>query len=396
MTWLENQDATLATSRVALEATVQSTYTTVQVPLNPVIPVIFHVLYSDESERVREAQLYDQIEALNRDYGFSTSNFTHEALDQEGFNAVSNHIGIQFCLPQFGNDSSAINYYPVSKADWQFDNAMKVPRSEGVTPWNPDQFLNVYVVDIHDTLAVAGFAQMPGGAAATDAIVIDYRFVGNAEAPYDMGRTLVHLVGNWMGLYSIWGVGDCDNNGDFVYDTPPHNAPNFGCPDYQHLSTCQHDKLVVEQSMNFMDSSDDACLSMWTTAQKYRFFAFLQAARGKLIKHNFSCSSRELVQNEIIPRVKLQTKSTQLLGEGVKVYPNPSRDYFQIELSLKQAKQVDVRLTDLNGRTLYEQQAAASTGMIRLATSEWGTGIYLLSIHQNGQLIHSEKVAIQH
>jgi len=196
MTWLESQDPNLATNRAILETTVQSTFTKVQAPANPVIPVIFHVLYSNEAEQISEAQIYNQIAALNRDFGFTTSHFTHEALTQESFNAVNNHIGIQFCLPQFDNDSSAINYYPVSKADWQFDNAMKNENTGGISPWNPNQFLNVYIVDIHDTLAVAGYAQMPGAADSTDAIVIDYRFVGNAEAPYEMGRTLVHLIGN--------------------------------------------------------------------------------------------------------------------------------------------------------------------------------------------------------
>ena len=396
MTWLESQDATLVTKRAALEATVQSTFTNVQVPSNPIIPVIFHVLHSDEVERINEAQLYSQMEALNRDYGFAPSTFTHEALDQEGFNAVSNQIGIEFCLPQFGNDSSAINYYPVARADWQFDNAMKNAATGGVAPWNPAQFLNVYVVDMHDTLAVAGYAQMPGGADSTDAIVIDYRFVGDAIAPYDMGRTLVHLVGNWMGLYSIWGVGDCDSNGDFVSDTPPHNAPNFGCPTYQHLSSCQHDKIVVEQSMNFMDASDDACLSIWTTAQKYRFFAFLQAVRKGINKPNVTCSSSpELVQNESDSRTKVTQEVPTIFAEGVKVYPNPGRDYVLLQLDLKNTAPLDIQVTTLNGQSIFEQKNIANTGIIRLVTDTWQTGLYLLSIQEEGQLIHAEKFAIQ-
>jgi len=378
MAWLENQDSDLSANRAALETTVQNTFTKVQVPSTLTIPVIFHILYNEDAERVSEAQIYNQLDALNRDFGFTSSSFTHEALTQEGFDAVSNHIGIEFCLPQFGSDSIAINYYPVARKDWQFDNAMKNTTTQGVLPWNPQQFLNIYIVDLHDTLAVAGYAQMPGAADSTDAIVIDYRFVGNAEAPYDMGRTLVHLVGNWMGVYSIWGVDD------------------------QHLSSCQHDKLVVEQTMNFMDSSDDACLSMWTTGQKYRFFAFLQAARGNLIKHTFSCESRpnnikpELVQNKISPTVQLKIDPTQFLADGVKVYPNPARTYIQLQLSLKLINPISIQVTDLNGQLIYQQQTAPSTGTIRLATADWLTGIYLLSIHQNGQLIHAEKVAIQH
>ena len=408
MAWLESQDASLASNRADLEATVQSTFTSVEVPSNPVIPIIFHIFFSNGAEQISETEIHNQIAALNRDYGFGLNlgidgiEFTHEALELEGFAALSNQIGVQFCLPQFSGDSSAINYYPVSKLDWQFDNAMKQPNSGGVAPWNPAQFLNVYVVDLHDTLAVAGYAQMPGAADTSDAIVIDYRFVGNAEAPFELGRTLVHLVGNWMGLYSIWGVGDCktgDYQGDFVTDTPNHNAPNYGCPSYQHLSTCQKEgstELIIEQSMNLMDCTDDICMSQFTTGQKYRFYAFLQAARNGIIQHNFSCSSPSLEQPEIAPTAKINNSQPLLLSDGIKVYPNPGRDYVQIQLNLRQAASLHIQLSDLNGRILHEQQSVSNGQTLRLATTQWLTGIYLLSIHQQGKLIHSEKVAIQH
>lgn len=393
---LEQLDPTIASNRAALETTVQQTYTTVQVPNNPVIPVIFHILYANETQRISEAQINAQIDALNRDFGLGGNNFNHESFDQEGFNAVSNQMGIQFCLPQLGGDSSAVNYYPVAKTDWAFDNAMKDPMQEGVAPWDPKQFLNVYVVNMHDTLAVSGFAQMPGAIDATDGIVIDYQFVGNAAAPHDMGRTLVHLVGNWMGLYSIWGESPCDGVGDRVSDTPPHNSPNFGCPNYQHLTSCSQKTLLVEQTMNFMDSSDDACLSMWTTNQKYRFYAYLQAARGDVIKHNYSCQSTNLAIAESTPVVAKITTAPTILSNQVKVYPNPGNDYVQLTLNLKEVAVTNIRLTDLTGRTLFEKTAFISSETIQIQTADWLAGIYLLSVSQKGKVIHSEKIAIQH
>jgi len=407
MVWLESTDANVVTERANLEQAVQSTFKTVKVPPNPVIPIIFHILYNDAAEQLSEATIYEQIDALNRDFGIGSNDFSHEAIEAEGFSSVSNQMGISFCLPEFSGDSSAINYYPVTKAAWQFDNAMKDPSTEGVEPWNPNQFLNVYVVDLHDTLAVAGYAQMPGGAAATDGIVIDYRFVGNGASPYNLGRTLVHLLGNYMGVYSIWGVDGCSGTkGDYASDTPKHNAPNFGCPSYQHISTCYQDKLVVEQSMNFMDSSDDACLSIWTTAQKYRFFAYLETARSGLLQHNFTCrTSPELAANELRSNGNTNQNTSLILSGGVKVYPNPGRDYIQIQLDLEKTNSsvgssqttfVDIRLTDLNGRLIFERKNVASSSTIRLATSEWLTGIYLLNVRQDGKVLHSEKVAIQH
>ncbi|MEM1119090.1 MAG: zinc-dependent metalloprotease [Bacteroidota bacterium] len=397
MTQLEALDTTIVAKRAALETTIQQTYTSITVPVDPVIPIIFHVLYQNEQQRVSEQQLLAQVEALNRDFGLENSgNFTHQALERENFNSTSERIGLRFCLPQLGGDSTAINYYSVNQSTWQFDNAMKDPARAGVRPWNPQQFLNVYVVDLHDTLAVAGYAQMPEAADSTDAIVLDYRFVAGSDAPYDLGRTLVHLVGNWLGLYSIWGEYPCDPRGDRVYDTPNHNAPNLGCPPYRHVSTCYQKKLVTEQTMNFMDSSDDACVSMWTTGQKYRLFACLQATRSGVLQHNYTC----LPTSELLAESEARSTEARplaiILSDQVQVFPNPSNDYVQVALDLKNSRPVRIELSDLTGKRLFEKTNVLPTETVPIKTTAWQSGIYILTVSQNGQTLHAEKLAIQH
>lgn len=398
MAQLEAADTAIITNRTNLENTVQGLYKTVQVPNNPVIPIIFHVFYSNETEQISEAQIHSQIEALNRDYGFGDNNFTHESLDQEGFAALSNPVGLQFCLPTFSGDSSAINYYPVTKADWAFDNTMKDPNQQGVAPWNPQQFLNIYVVDLTDSLAVSGYAQMPGAADSTDAIVVDYRYVGmegTATAPFHLGRTLVHLVGNWLGLYSMWGTGICDANGDFVTDTPHHNAPNSGCPTYRHVSSCYQNKLVVEMTMNFMDNTNDECLSLFTTGQKYRLFTYLLTARGGLLKHNFTCAESNITNPSTERNVSKPLKTPTLLSGQISLYPNPGRDYVQLSFDLKKTGTVQILITNLTGQTVWERVTSATPSTLRINTTNWKSGFYMLSVRQNNQLIHSEKLAIQ-
>jgi hypothetical protein len=398
MAMLEKQDSNVAKQRQFLEEKIEATYRSVKVPINPVIPVIFHVFYHTDAQKIAASVLMDQIDALNRDFGYTVNNFTHEAIENEGFNQVRNHIGLQFCMPSFSKDSSAINYYPIKNATWQFDNAMKDPNKGGIRPWNPQQFMNVYILDLHDTLAVAGYAQMPGGADSTDAIVMDYRFIGNAKAPYNKGRTLVHLVGNWLGLYSIWGVGGCNGPGDYVLDTPPHNAPNFGCPQYQHLSTCGQKTRIVEQTMNLMDASDDECLAFFTTIQKYRLHACLQLARSKLIKQEFNCRESEKANASTSKTniTKIVGTATQILSNEVLVYPNPGNNFVHIQLNLSQSTPFRVQITDLNGREIYQNEYQNGKQNIRLPTRNWQNGIYYLSIIQKNTLIHSEKMAIQH
>ena len=76
-----------------------------------------------------------------------------------------------------------------------------------------------------------GYAQFPGGAAATDGVVILYTAFGNTgtvSAPYNLGRTATHEVGHWLNLRHIWGDANCGD--DYVGDTPKQQTSNYGCP----------------------------------------------------------------------------------------------------------------------------------------------------------------------
>nr|GFB56180.1 hypothetical protein [Tanacetum cinerariifolium] len=60
-----------------------------------------------------------------------------------------------------------------------------------------------------------GYAQFPGGAAATDGVAILYSAFGSggsAVAPYNLGRTATHEVGHWLNLRHIWGDTRCGND----------------------------------------------------------------------------------------------------------------------------------------------------------------------------------------
>jgi hypothetical protein len=84
-----------------------------------------------------------------------------------------------------------------------------------------------------------GYAQFPGGAAATDGVVVLYSAFGRTGTlinTYNKGRTATHEVGHWMNLRHIWGDASCGN--DLVADTPPAATANYGCPGYPKRSTC--------------------------------------------------------------------------------------------------------------------------------------------------------------
>ena len=223
------------------------------------IPVVFNVLYRTAAENVSLAQLQSQIDVLNEDY--AGTNADHNLTST--YNTVkAGDIGVRFVL-------DAVNRRSTTKTSWTTNDAMK-KSAQGIAPTSPTTKLNIWVCNLSG--GILGYAQFPGGASATDGVVLDDNAtgrVGTAAAPFNKGRTATHEVGHWLNLRHIWGDASCGN--DQVGDTPTHNTANYGCPAAGHLSTCSG--TPVEMTMNYMDYTDDACMYMFSNGQKTRMLA---------------------------------------------------------------------------------------------------------------------------
>lgn len=238
------------------------------------LPVIFHIFYTSDQDRPTLDQVNAQIEALNRDFGMEASVINHPADTLEGFADRATDTNISFYIPDTTRDGqplNGINYIQINSNNWGIDDAIKRTEMGGKPPYFPEHYINVWVGDISG--GSVGYAQMPWGDPMTDGIVIDYQTFGmggTAIVPFHEGKTLTHLMGNYLGLYPLTGFSRCQD--DLVFDTPIHNTPNYqdpfsdtDCYGYKHASTCFGE---VEMTMNFMDFTDDPCMYMFTNGQE--------------------------------------------------------------------------------------------------------------------------------
>ena len=224
------------------------------------IPVVVHVIYNNSTENISDAQIMSQITVLNDDFR-RTNN------DADNTWSQASDTEIEFCMASTdpnGNPTNGITRTSTSGTAFGTNDQMKFTANGGKDAWPADQYLNMWVCDISG--GILGYAQFPGGSAATDGVVMDYQYfgtIGTATAPFDLCRTATHEVGHWLNLRHIWGDGNC-NVDDFVSDTPTSDAANYGCA-VGHVS-CSSTDMV----QNYMDYSDDACMNLFTEGQKNR------------------------------------------------------------------------------------------------------------------------------
>ncbi len=252
------------------------------------IPVIVHVIYRTDQENISNAQIQSQIDVLNEDFRMMNSDVSGVPAE---FAAAD--MQIQFSLAQVTRKYS-------SKTEWGTNDAMKKSSQGGVDPIDPAHNMNMWICNIGG--GILGYAQFPGGPAATDGVVFSPQYCGSREkqaagenfylsAPFDKGRTATHEVGHYLNLRHIWGDGNCSAD-DYVSDTPLAGAANYGCPTYPSKSCNNNGGFTSDMFMNYMDYVDDACMFMFTAGQKARMDAVLDpgGARSELGTTTGGCS----------------------------------------------------------------------------------------------------------
>ncbi len=263
------------------------------------IPVIVHIVHNGEAvgvgRNLSAAQVKAQIETLNEDFRRKPST--------RGFNTspVGADIEIEFCQAAVDRSGKAmaepgIDRINGSRPNWDRDAIEGVLKPS--TYWDPDKYFNIWVLEFNSADRLLGYAQFPSRSnlpgiptdspASTDGVVINYSSFGNVEkgtfpnmqAPYNLGRTLTHETGHWLGLRHIWGDANCGD--DFCGDTPPQASESRGCQ--VGRVSCGNTNMV----QNYMDYSDDGCFNIFTIDQKARMRAVMDISprRVSLVSAN--------------------------------------------------------------------------------------------------------------
>jgi hypothetical protein len=154
--------------------------------------------------------------------------------------------------------------------------------------WDPTKYLNVWVVQLGGGLL--GYSFLPGTFPPSDPMngfVNDYRAFGSGPGTssggyhynfYNLGKTAVHEIGHFFNLEHPWGGGN-DNplctQTDNCADTPPTDAPTFGCPAIFPVTNSCSPVAPGVMHQNHMDYADDACMFLFTVNQCTRMTASL-------------------------------------------------------------------------------------------------------------------------
>ncbi|NQY08938.1 MAG: T9SS type A sorting domain-containing protein [Flavobacteriales bacterium] len=232
-----------------------------------IIPIVFHIVHNNGSEKISEAQVLDALRILNNDFNLRNSD-TNTIVDP--FKDIVANIKFEFRLAQLdpsGNCTNGINYYESADhykggqdATWTWVHN-QWPKS-----WRYDSYLNVIT-----NRSVGGTYSYGPTTDVRSGVMIDHSLIGliGTGTGDFWERTLTHEVGHWFNLDHTWGGGtDAESAGNCNTDDGVGDTPNckgtYGCNN--NRNSCDDGPGDIKDNVqNYMDYG---CSIMFTEGQK--------------------------------------------------------------------------------------------------------------------------------
>ncbi|MGH2552498.1 MAG: M43 family zinc metalloprotease [Chitinophagaceae bacterium] len=330
------------------------------------IPVVVHILYHTPSEKISDARVQSQLEALNKCF---RRQHADTVKTPSYFKPLAADVEIEFQLATSDSRSRSTTgiirkYTPITK--WGMDDKMKFTASMGDDAWDAKSYLNIWVCNLDK---LAGYSTGPGSDLAKDGIVIDIDAFGvvNTGSGYDEGKTAVHETGHWLGLKHLWGDENCGDDG--VSDTPKQASYTSGCPSSIRI-TCGNGPNG-DMYMNYMDFTYDACLNLFTNGQKIRMSSLFAPGGFR----NPMLSSKGLSQPLIFEIPEPESDPQWLHPQ---LYPNPAASIIKLDVAYDSRWVGNlVRVLNLQGQTVLQKQI--NSKILQIDINNLQAGIYFLA-----------------
>lgn len=257
------------------------------------LPVVFHIIHQGEpigtGMNLSAEQIYSQFQALNLDFRRFNPDTVKTPMR---FKSVAADTRIEFVLARIDPagrvlEEAGIHRYNGQKNQWTQSDFNQIIKP--ITIWDTDSYINIWVTNMAGgILGVATLPTLSGiqettnwanfvGTESTDGVIVDFNAFGSnskgnffsISPKYNLGRTLTHEIGHFLGLLHISGDGGC-NVDDFCEDTPLQSNNSFNCQTGR--VSCGNINMVE----NYMDYSDDSCLNLFTKEQALRMRTVLE------------------------------------------------------------------------------------------------------------------------
>lgn len=230
-----------------------------------IVPIHYNVIHNGESGKVTENQIIEQHRVLQADYHTSNIQFLRRGVT---YTDKPEWYGLQI-------DSAA-------------EREVKTALGKNI-----GGALNVYIANICKETpgdGLLGWATFPwwleDDAELDGVVLLNSSLPGGSSRGFNLGKTATHEIGHWLGLYHTFQNG-CDDPGDAVDDTPYEARPASGCPiGRKTCSGTQGDDPVH----NYMDYSQDSCLTEFTPLQIARVRALTAIYRTRLLSDSARAS----------------------------------------------------------------------------------------------------------
>lgn len=336
------------------------------------IPVVVHVVHFTPQENISDEQIFSQIAVLNEDYRRLNANANTVPPPFAPFAA---DVELAFCLAGTDPEGQPSTGITRRQTTWANIGELLAPDGRprihytelgGEDAWNTEHYLNIWIGSISS--GVLGLGTFPGTAPAEeDGVVVDPRYFGTTglaagSAPHHLGRTATHEIGHYFNLKHIWGD---DNNtcadDDDVADTPVQRSAYLGCPAFPQLS-CGNSAMF----MNFMDYTDDACVSLFTIGQKVRIQAALNTARSGLTDQ-VVCGNTSL--------------GAPVVTSGLHLSPNPAQYILWIDFEEFAQNSPLIIISDITGKVWVIQEPEINDAVpTRVDVAGLPAGYYVVSM----------------